>query len=82
MGSGTSSLPAPAMEVQSNARRAAVMVQHPVADFDNWKAGFDAHEGARRLSPFIYHQAAMQQAGATSKPDVSYQTGGWSKQYD
>jgi hypothetical protein len=26
----------------------ALLVQHPVADFDKWKAGFDAHEGVRR----------------------------------
>mgnify|MGYP001820769532 CR=1 FL=1 len=27
---------------------AAVLVRHPVADFDSWKQGFDDHESARR----------------------------------
>ena len=34
---------------------AAVMVSHPVADFDTWKAGFDAHEGARREAGILGH---------------------------
>jgi len=33
----------------------AVMVQHPVADFDTWKSGFDAHEGARRDAGILGH---------------------------
>ena len=33
----------------------AVMVQHPVADFDTWKTGFDAHEGARRDAGILGH---------------------------
>ena len=34
---------------------AAILVQHPVADFDTWKAGFDAHEGVRREVGFLGH---------------------------
>lgn len=34
---------------------AALMVSHPVADFDTWKAGFDAHESARREAGILAH---------------------------
>jgi hypothetical protein len=34
---------------------AAVIVHHPVADFDAWKVGFDAHEGARRAAGILGH---------------------------
>jgi hypothetical protein len=34
---------------------AAVMITHPVADFGTWKAGFDAHEGARRGAGILGH---------------------------
>jgi quinol monooxygenase YgiN len=34
---------------------AAVMVQHPVADFERWKAGFDEHEPARRAAGILGH---------------------------
>lgn len=34
---------------------AAVMVTHPVADFDTWKAGFDSHEPARRDAGIVGH---------------------------
>jgi hypothetical protein len=93
----------------------AMVVTHTVADFDAWLEGYNAADGLRASKgivghaanrslddpslAIIYHQAetfeelrsfledpdlqaAMQQAGATSKPDVSYSTGGWSKQYD
>ena len=93
----------------------AMVITHTVADFDAWLEGYNAadairaskgivgHAANRSLDDpslaVIYHQAetfedlrsfledpdlqaAMQQAGATSKPDVSYSTGGWSKQYD
>ncbi len=93
----------------------AMVVTHTVADFGAWLEGYNAADGIRASKgivghaanrslddpslAIIYHQAetfeelrsfledpdlqaAMQQAGATSKPDVSYSTGGWSKQYD
>lgn len=34
---------------------AAVFVIHPVADFDAWKPGFDAHEDARRAAGVLGH---------------------------
>ena len=34
---------------------AAVLVSHSVADFDTWKAGFDAHERARRDAGIVAH---------------------------
>jgi len=33
----------------------AVLVQHPVADFETWKAGFDDHEDMRRASGIVGH---------------------------
>ena len=33
----------------------AAVVTHPVADFDAWKAAFDAHEPARRASGIVGH---------------------------
>ncbi len=34
---------------------AAVLLTHPVADFDTWKAGFDEHEPARRAAGVLGH---------------------------
>lgn len=34
---------------------AAVVVTHPVADFDQWKAGFDDHEPERKASGMLGH---------------------------
>ena len=34
---------------------AAVMVRHPVADFDTWKVGFDEHEPTRRAAGVLGH---------------------------
>jgi hypothetical protein len=34
---------------------AAVIVRHPVADFDTWKVGFDDHENARRAAGILGH---------------------------
>lgn len=34
---------------------AALMVRHPVADFDSWKKGFDDHEGARKEAGILGH---------------------------
>lgn len=34
---------------------AAVMVTHPVADFDQWKVGFDDHEPVRKASGMLGH---------------------------
>lgn len=34
---------------------AAVIVRHSVADFDTWKAAFDAHESARRATGMLGH---------------------------
>lgn len=34
---------------------AAVTVRHPVADFDTWKVGFDAHEDARKAEGVLGH---------------------------
>ena len=34
---------------------AAVVVTHPVADFDRWKAGFDDHEPVRKANGFLGH---------------------------
>jgi hypothetical protein len=33
----------------------AILVQHPVADFDKWKESFDAHEGFRREMGVTMH---------------------------
>lgn len=34
---------------------AAVMVAHPVADFDRWREGFDEHEAVRKASGMLGH---------------------------
>jgi len=34
---------------------AAVLIQHPVADFDTWYAAFQTHEGARRANGIVGH---------------------------
>jgi hypothetical protein len=34
---------------------AALLVRHPVADFDTWKTGFDAHQDVRRSSGIVGH---------------------------
>ncbi len=34
---------------------AAVLITHPVADFDAWKVGFDQHEPARRAAGCLGH---------------------------
>ena len=93
----------------------AMIVRHTCADFDAWLEGYDAadelriskgivgHAANRSLDDpslaVIYHQAesfktlqaflddpnlqaAMRDAGVTSAPEVSFSTGGWSKQYD
>lgn len=92
----------------------AFMISHTVADFDAWLEGYDAadelrtsagisgHAANRSLDDpslaIVYHQAesfddlrrflgdpdlkaAMEQAGVTSEPEVSFHTGGWAKMY-
>ena len=84
---------------------AAVVVMHPVADYDTWKAAFDAHEGARQEAGVLGHhinrmeddpnmvglylavsdldkakefassaelEDAMQEAGVTGPPDMMW----------
>ncbi len=34
---------------------AAILITHPVADFDTWKVGFDQHEPARRAAGALAH---------------------------
>lgn len=86
---------------------AAVIVSHPVADFDEWKRGFDEHESVRKDAGFLGHhinrgeddpnhvtvyvavsdvdkakafaasdelKAAMQEAGVTAPPEVTWVT--------
>ncbi len=92
----------------------AFMLTHRVADFDAWLEGYDAadelrtsrgiigHAANRSLEDpsvaVVYHQAesadalqaflsdpalkaVMEGAGVISEPQVSFHTGGWSKQY-
>lgn len=92
----------------------AFLISHTVADFDQWLEGYDAagdlrsangivgHAANRSLEnpslAIVYHQAesfdtlhaflenpglkeAMDNAGVTSEPEVSFHTGGWGKQY-
>ena len=92
----------------------AFLISHTVADFDQWLAGYDAADDLRSANGIVghaanrslenpslvivYHQAesfgtlhaflenpdlkeAMNNAGVTSEPEVSFHTGGWGKQY-
>ena len=44
------------MSDQTNALPpSALMVQHPVADFDRWKKGFDEHQSARQSAGMLGH---------------------------
>ena len=45
---------------------AALMVSHPVADFDTWKTGFDAHESARRDAGILGHHINRSQDNPNS----------------
>lgn len=93
----------------------AIVVSHEVADFDAWLEGYDAADGLRSeagilghaanrgiddpSTVLVYHQAesadalrafldhpalgeAMEKAGVTSEPEISFHTGGWAKLYD
>lgn len=92
----------------------AFLLSHTVADFDTWLEAYDAadelrtshgivgHAANRSMDDpsqaIVYHQAesfdelrrflaapelkaAMEQAGVTSEPEVSFHTGGWAKMY-
>ncbi|MEQ1758381.1 MAG: hypothetical protein ABL986_08700 [Vicinamibacterales bacterium] len=92
----------------------AMLVSHAVADFDAWLAGYKAADAIQKAggiighavnrsiddpnTAIIYHQAeshdtlkafmarpelraAMEKAGVTSVPQVSFHTGGWAKMY-
>jgi quinol monooxygenase YgiN len=92
----------------------AFIIGHSVADFDAWLEGYDAADELRTSSGIIghaanrslddpslvvvYHQAesfdtlrafldnpdlraAMEKAGVTSEPEVSFHNGGWAKMY-
>ena len=92
----------------------AFLLSHNVADFDAWLGGYDAADAIRTSAGIIghaanrslddpslavvYHQAesfdalraflgdadlraAMEQAGVTSQPEVSFHTGGWARLY-
>jgi hypothetical protein len=92
----------------------AFLLSHTVADFDAWLEGYDAadelrtsdgivgHAANRSLDDpsvaIVYHQAesfddlrnfladpelkaAMENAGVTSEPEVTFHTGGWAKMY-
>ena len=92
----------------------AFLLSHAVADFDVWLEGYDAADALRASNGIIghaanrslddpsravvYHQAesfddlrsflgnselraAMEQAGVTSEPEVTFHTGGWAKMY-
>jgi len=93
----------------------AMLITHTVADFDKWLAGYDAAAELQSSSGIIgqaanrsiddpslaviYHQAenaetlrsflanpglksAMEAAGVTSEPEVTFHTGGWGKSYN
>jgi hypothetical protein len=92
----------------------AFLISHTVADFDSWLAGYDAADELRRSNgivghaanrslddpslAIVYHQAesfdtlhaflenpalkaAMETAGVTSEPQISFHTGGWGEMY-
>jgi hypothetical protein len=92
----------------------AFIITHTVADFDSWLRGYDnadelrtekgiiGHAANRSMDDpslvVVYHQAesfdtlrafladeglktAMEEAGVTSEPAVSWYVGGWGKQY-
>ncbi len=93
----------------------AMMISHPVADFDVWLEGYDAAADLRASGGIIGHavnqslddpsmalvvhqaesfdtlrefmanpelQAAMENAGVTAAPEVTFVTGGYAKMYD
>jgi hypothetical protein len=92
----------------------AFIISHTVADFDSWLVGYDAADELRKASDIVghaanrslddpslaivYHQAesfdtlhaflgnedlkaAMESAGVTSEPQISFYTGGWGQKY-